>query len=254
MKTKPKPYCRVGKKGAPVMKKRFTLIELLIVIAIIAILASMLLPALNQARSRADSIGCLGILKQFGAANQFYASGNNDFSITTARSGITGWRYIQCLTPFFGSPVDTLGYGENVISPALICPVKRKQKKTNSAGKMGIDDTYGMSWEEVIGKSYVMYSKKMNRLKSPGELMLISDGVNFGLQKVAADPAPYWWFDGETNSKSAFATAYRHGGERRANSVFYDGRAASVDYTEIMNNDGYWTPRDGVGGVVRTAW
>ena len=67
------------KSNAAVRKKQFTLIELLVVIAIIAILAGMLLPALNKARAKARAIACVNNQKTCGLQIQMYADSHNDF-------------------------------------------------------------------------------------------------------------------------------------------------------------------------------
>ena len=75
-------------------KHAFTLIELLVVICIIAILASMLLPALQSARESASTATCISNLGQFSKAYQMYATSFNDFmpALTSTQTGSScGW-------------------------------------------------------------------------------------------------------------------------------------------------------------------
>ena len=92
-------------------KCRFTLIELLIVTAVIAVLAGMMLPALNKARMRTLSINCTGNLKQIGTGMQSYAA-DCDYFPGAYLSGSGAHWYEQlknCLpdhTPVYRCPAE----------------------------------------------------------------------------------------------------------------------------------------------------
>ena len=111
----------------------FTLIELLVVIAIIAILAAMLLPALNNAQESARGASCRSNLKQIAAMAQLYTSNNDDVLVSTygGSNDIRGW-----VPPLLGKKTSALEWSN---AGLFHCPADTKHVP---GGKY----TTGMSW------------------------------------------------------------------------------------------------------------
>lgn len=120
-------------------RNNFTLIELLVVIAIIAILAAMLLPALNQARARALGTQCVSNLKQLGSQLAIYAvDQKGELPPFAGKLGTAtkGW-------PFWLARQTSNNQRKTTSIPKIAyCPLSEKSMQTTDGG--WFDYGYGM--------------------------------------------------------------------------------------------------------------
>ena len=137
-------------------KRSFTLIELLVVIAIIAILAGMLLPALNAARERAKTTKCAGKIKDLSLVLATYCPDHQDYVVETERN-------VPSAYWLWGATLYYQGYLKK--SRMLVCPQTEKwQYAPSLMGKYGVSgnpwhfrySTYGMN--VAIGSNYAAKS------------------------------------------------------------------------------------------------
>ncbi|MBQ9089251.1 MAG: prepilin-type N-terminal cleavage/methylation domain-containing protein [Lentisphaeria bacterium] len=170
------------KKFFPSPIKPFTLIELLVVIAIIAILAAILLPALQGARERGRSSGCSNSIRQIGSANMLYADANRDYFVYSAIWSTYPYKY-WCGEPESGwgnvkprgGLNDYLGNSGNVRNcPTMVNLVSNDYTNSGTGGygySVGIG-TY------TTANGYDPVPAKQSILSHPSRTIMFADHIS----------------------------------------------------------------------------
>ncbi len=253
-----------------VLRSSFTLIELLIVIGIIAILSSMLLPALAQSKRKAHEVKCVSNIRQLAMANIYYANDANDYLVplTTDGANKEWWWGV--------SNTDTINGGQVVIDPTKgpiypylgnskevqICPTilqlcpkmiepefKSYEKGSGGYGYNVLLGTHPKLWPDSFNGMFAPWGNAsgfpVSRIEKPSSVVMFGDAGtpcdasgNVSFSPLAALIGPCGQLMLPESGAAVPYGHFRHTGSR-GNYVWADGHVSSLQLKKVTQYASY---------------